>query len=168
MKKLFILLALVAIMTSIAFTQTVSSRDPANNVNSYTYIMTTANAYAQNDKDTLPISGTVWATVGKSLPIGGCSFVSFKYTYNDSALVYFHYDWKLRDSSTWTNAFHDTLDHTAESAGKRVYEKILRDTDTDLMGCVDCVWRVVVQFSNTASKQGVTTPAYKAECIWKP
>lgn len=169
--RTFIVVLLIALFALPMFGQKVQTRNPANEISTYIYTLASGETYAASQKDTLPATdlSEAWAAYGTTLAIGAKSFVSMQYRFNDSVIVYMHYDYKYRDSSTWVNSFHDTLSSIEDDAtNEMVYEKVLRDTDTDLLGCVDCVWRVVLQFTATAAKNGVTTPTYDAKLIWKP
>lgn len=133
----------------------------------YTYPMTTDNAYAASDKDTLPTSASLTVTTPIGANLGGTSQCVLQLIVDDSAAVDVFADWANTGSSTFTNisAFTDSLINTSATLGK-TQEYTLKLPATDRIGGIGRHIRFRISFR--ASGQGVTTPIYDANVLWKP
>lgn len=155
---LFVLASLLVMVPA----QAQITMNPNSNPTYYIYTLNSAKSYANSQLDTLPQPTAAGVSTG--LKLGGASFVSLTLTPLDSMAADVYVDYKLRGSTTWTQAYADSLITTTDTGTKS--EIVIRSTTLDRLGKIDCELRIRVV--HRAAGAGTTTETYAAVISWKP
>lgn len=133
MKKLFLVVMLLALVAGLAYSQA------ARNVQRV--VMFNALTYTNSDKDT---SGTI--------TLGSLGRVTFRARSRDSANVVYAFDYRTLGNTSWstaTAAVGDTL--TTTTATGTYYQITLRDNATDRIPGVSTQIRIRANFESTGN-----------------
>lgn len=159
--KLINIILMLCIVSTVAFAQASRNMNPDHMY--YAKSLTTANAYADSDTDTLPKAGSVWASGTDYDRVGGASAHELEITVNDSAAIDVYADYIEGTKGAWTNGLTDSLINTTNAGTTKLFT--IKSNATEKHAGLNVKWRYRIAFR--ASGNGVSSSTYSATVNWK-